>query len=46
LETRTIDQTRARASQIVVDDLDLLETQGASSISEATLQACAFLVVN
>ena len=46
LESRTIDQTRTRASQIVVDDHDLLETQRACPIGEATLQACAFLVVN
>src|SRR5204863_10169702 len=46
LESRAIDQTRTRASQIVVDDHDLLETQRACSIGEATLQARAFLVVN
>jgi len=46
LESRTVDQTGTRASQIVVNDDDSLETQGAGAIWEAELKTSAFLVVD
>src|SRR5215469_16846690 len=45
-EARTVDPTGTGSPQIVIHDDDALETQRASSILEAQLEARAFLVVN
>ena|SRR5579885_93726 len=46
LESRALHLAGARASKILVDYLDLLESKLASVIGQAILPALAFLVVN
>src|SRR5437764_3956979 len=46
LESRALHLAGARAPEILIDDLDLLEAKLASVVGQAILPALAFLVVN